>query len=66
MKAFHKNQTWKLTTLPEGKRAISLKWVFKLKFKPNGSLLRRKSCVVAKGYAQQEGVVFDEIFSPVA
>lgn len=66
MEAVHKNQTWELATLPPRKRAIGLKWVFKSKFKPNGSLLRKKARVVAKGYAQREGEDFDEIFSPVA
>lgn len=52
MEEIHKNQTWELTTLSEGKKAIALKWVFKSKFKTNGALFRKKACVVVKGYAQ--------------
>lgn len=42
-----------------------MKWVFKSKFKPDKSLLRRKTHIVAKGYSQREGIDFEEIFSPV-
>lgn len=66
MEAIHKNQTWKLTALPEGKRAIGLKWIFKSKFNSNGTLLRKKALVVAKGYVQQEGVDFEDAYSLVA
>lgn len=66
MEAVCKNQTWELTTLHEGKKAIGLKWVFKSKFKPDGTLLKKKVRVVAKGYAQREGEDYDKIFSPIA
>jgi len=66
MNAINKNQTWKLTILPEGKKAIDLKWIFKSRFNPDGTLLRRKARIIAKGYSQREGIDFEEIFSPVA
>lgn len=61
-----KNHIWELTTLPEGKKAIGLKWVFKLKFNPNGTLLRKKARIMSKCYSQQEGIDFEEVFSLVA
>ena len=36
--AIEKNQTWDLVELPEGKKAVGLKWVFKTKFKADDSL----------------------------
>lgn len=59
------NDTWVLTSLPPGKKRIDLKWVYKIKFKPNGEVEQYKSRLVSKGYTQIEGVDFHETFSPV-
>ncbi|KAA0050371.1 Retrovirus-related Pol polyprotein from transposon TNT 1-94 [Cucumis melo var. makuwa] len=61
-----KNGTWKMVDLSEEKNAIGLKWVYKTKFATYGSLEKHKARLVAKGYAQQHGIDFEEIFSPVA
>ena len=66
IKALEKNGTWTLEYLPEGKRAIDSKWVYKIKFKPNGKIERYKARVVAKGFNQQEGVDYHDTFAPVA
>ena len=62
--------TWTLTPLPSasssGRTAIGCKWVFKVKRKADGSIDRYKARVVAKGYAQKEGVDYTETFAPVA
>ncbi|GJZ04853.1 putative RNA-directed DNA polymerase [Tanacetum coccineum] len=55
VKALEKNGTWTLEYLPEGKRAIDSKWVYKIKFKPNGEVEKYKARVVAKGFNQMEG-----------
>ncbi|CAI7801563.1 unnamed protein product, partial [Closterium sp. NIES-53] len=59
------NQTWELVELPEGRRPISGKWVFKVKSGADGALERFKSRLVAKGFQQKEKVNFGEIFAPV-
>ncbi|KAM0822866.1 hypothetical protein ACQ4PT_071235 [Festuca glaucescens] len=66
MRSIRDNQTWELTTLPAGHRAIGLKWVFKVKKDPAGLVVKHKARLVAKGYAQRQGVDFDEVFAPVA
>ncbi|KAD2804961.1 hypothetical protein E3N88_38338 [Mikania micrantha] len=57
--------TWSLTHLPPGKKAIGLKWVYKLKFHADGSVKIYKARIVAKGYAQQNGIDYEETLSPV-
>ncbi|XP_075648676.1 uncharacterized protein LOC142619463 [Castanea sativa] len=60
------NQTWTLTSLPPHKRAIGCKWVYRVKYKTDGSVERYKAKLVGKGFTQQEGLDFIETFSPVA
>ncbi|KAK8945216.1 hypothetical protein KSP39_PZI007881 [Platanthera zijinensis] len=60
------NNTWEITTLPNGQKSIGLKWVFKTKRDPEGNIVKHKARLVAKGYVQRHGVDFDEVFAPVA
>jgi hypothetical protein len=52
--------------LPSGCKAIGLKWVFKVKRDPTGKIVKYKARLIAKGYAQIQGVDYDEVFAPVA
>ncbi|KAH9295360.1 hypothetical protein KI387_038948, partial [Taxus chinensis] len=47
-----KNQTWELMILPLGRRVVGCKWLFKQKYKSDGSIDRYKARLVAKGYTQ--------------
>ena len=66
IEALEANETWVLTPLPEGKRAIGSKWVYKTKLNPDGSIERYKARLVAIGYQQIEGQDFTQTFAPVA
>jgi hypothetical protein len=59
------NQTWSLTTLPQGRTAIECKWTYKLKYNADGTIARYKAQLMAKGYLQCLGIDFFETYSPV-
>ena len=59
------NNTWDFVDFPIGKKAISSKWVYKVKLNSDGSLERFKSQLVIRGFTQQDGVDYQEVFSPV-
>ena len=47
-----KNKTWELVKKPKEKQIIGVKWIFKTKFNPDGSIQKNKARLVAKGYSQ--------------
>lgn len=64
--ALKENNTWKIVELPNGKRAIGCKWVYKTKFNPDGSIEKHKARLIAKGYTQIEGIDYNDTFAPVS
>lgn len=66
LNAIEDNDTWDLVSLPNGRKAIGSKWVFKIKTKFDGTIERRKARLVAQGFSQKFGVDYDEVFAPVA
>jgi Arc/MetJ family transcription regulator len=67
MDVVEKNRaTWELADLPRGNRAITLKWVFKLKRDEAGAIIKHKARLVARSFVQREGIDFDDALAPVA
>lgn len=50
----------------DGKMLSKVKCVFKTKYYVDGSVQRHKARLITKGYSQQQGIDFDEIFSAIA
>ncbi|GJS28452.1 retrovirus-related pol polyprotein from transposon TNT 1-94 [Tanacetum coccineum] len=63
---FDRLKVWELVDKPSGKMIIKLKWLWKNKKDEDQTVIRNKSRLVAKGYAQEEGIDFEESFAPVA
>ncbi|GJY34221.1 putative ribonuclease H-like domain-containing protein [Tanacetum coccineum] len=58
---FKLQEVWTLVDLPNRKRAIGTKWVFRNKKDERGIVIRNKARLVAQGYTQEEGIDYDEI-----
>nr|GFB56141.1 retrovirus-related Pol polyprotein from transposon TNT 1-94 [Tanacetum cinerariifolium]GFB56228.1 retrovirus-related Pol polyprotein from transposon TNT 1-94 [Tanacetum cinerariifolium] len=63
---FNRLDVWELVDRPLCTNVINLKWLWKNKRDEENTVIRNKSRLVAKGYAQKEGVDFEESFAPVA
>jgi hypothetical protein len=61
-----KNDTWEFVPRPKNKNVIDTKWVFRNKLNEDGQVTRNKARLVCKGYAQIEGIDFEETFAPIA
>ena len=57
--------TWFVMPLLLGKHAIKSKWIYKIKYKFDGSIKRYKARLVVKDYTQAEGLDYYETFTLV-
>nr|GEU80283.1 hypothetical protein [Tanacetum cinerariifolium] len=63
---FKLQEVWTLVDLPNRKRAIGSKCVFRNKKDERGIVIRNKARLVSQGYTQEERIDYDEVFAPVA
>ena len=63
--ALMKNNNWSLVPLPQDRKPIGCKWVFRVKENADGSINKYKARLVAKGFNQVAGFDFSETFSLV-
>ena len=62
----YENKVWTLIDLPNDRRAIEIKWIFKRKMDADSSVTIYKARIVAKGFRQVQGVDYDESFSLIS
>src|SRR3954447_406582 len=60
------NKVWTLVDIPEDRKAVENKWIFKKKTDAEGNVSVYKARLVAKGFRQIQGVDYEETFSSVA
>ncbi|GKF05727.1 retrovirus-related pol polyprotein from transposon TNT 1-94, partial [Tanacetum coccineum] len=63
---FERLEVWELVPRPDKVMVITLKLIYKVKLDELGGILKNKARLVARGYRQEEGIDFEESFSPVA
>nr|KYP32301.1 Retrovirus-related Pol polyprotein from transposon TNT 1-94 [Cajanus cajan] len=64
MCSLKKNDTWELCQLPQGKKALQNRWVYRVKEESDGKK-RYKARLVVKGFQQRYGIDFTDVFTPV-
>jgi hypothetical protein len=57
---------WELVDIPQHKKVIGVKWVYRTKLNSDGYVNKYKARLVVKRYARMFGVDFSETFTPVA
>lgn len=65
IKSLMEKNTWSIVPLPPGVKTIPCRWVYALKFAPDGTIIRFKARLVAQGFRQVPGVDYFETYAPV-
>ena len=64
--SIERNQTWDLVPRLTNTKVVGVKWVFKTKYRNDGTLDKHKARLVTKGYSQSPGLDYDDTFAPTA
>eukprot|EP01037_Dinobryon_pediforme_P018407 gene18407-18677_t len=65
LQSMRDNNVWKPAILPEDRKLVTTKWVFRPKYDIHGVIVKYKARLVARGFEQVYGKDFDETYSPV-
>lgn len=61
-----KNDVWEVVPRPEDRSVAGSRWIYKIKYATYGSVEKYKARFMEMGYAQKEGIYYEETFAPVA
>jgi len=59
------NDDWEVVPRPQDRSVVGSRWSYKIKYTANGSVEKYKARFVAKGYAQKEGIDYEETFAAI-
>ena len=65
IEALELNKTWTLEDLPNGKKSINCKWVYKVKYNSDGTIERYKARLVIRGDERIAGFDYHKTFAPI-
>ena len=65
VEALTSRRTWTLVPCPTNANVVTCKWVFTLKYHPDGIIACHKACLVAFGFTQVYGIDCTKTFSLV-
>eukprot|EP00253_Pinus_taeda_P017436 PITA_17436 len=60
------NDVWEVVPRPQDRSVVGSRGIYKVKYVADGSVEKYKDKFMAKGYAQKEGIDYEEAFAPVA
>eukprot|EP00253_Pinus_taeda_P003302 PITA_03302 len=60
------NNVWEVVSRPQDRSVLGSRWTYKIKYAADSSIEKYKARFVAKGYAQKEGIDYEETFAPIA
>ena len=66
IRSLEEHNTWKLVSMPLGKKYAGCKWVFRTKRDPSGEIIKFKARLVAKEFTQRSRIDYNETFASVA
>ena len=62
MKSLHENHSFELVKLLKGKKALKIRWVYRVKQEEHISQPRYKARLVVKGFSQKKSIDFNDFF----
>ena len=65
IETLYKNKTYELVPLPQKRKHIGNKWVYKIKRNNNDKVEWYRARLVVKRYAKKEGIGVNKIFFPL-
>jgi Reverse transcriptase (RNA-dependent DNA polymerase) len=66
MHSFESMGIYEIALCPKDCKVVGSKWVFQIKWGPDGSIQKYKVCIVTQGFTQVEGLDYNQTFAPVA